>query len=143
MEDPDAAVRERAAAAWCAWEDAVLSNEDFGPVDVYEGRPLEARLAFVRICSHYFANRAWLEKDQIAGHIDLVADIPAVLVHGRQDMSAPPRTAWNLARHWPAAGLHLLHDAGHKGNDEMQRILTASFDAFAVAGPRNGAPSAG
>src|SRR5688572_29696675 len=55
MEDPDPAVRADAAMAWAAWEDAVLSLEPSGRPDVYSGRASDDLLAFVRICSRYFA----------------------------------------------------------------------------------------
>jgi hypothetical protein len=54
MEHPDAAVRDKATADWCAWEDAVLSGETGGASNPYGDRPPSARLAFVRICTHYF-----------------------------------------------------------------------------------------
>ncbi len=56
MEHPDAAVREGAALAWATWEDTVLSLEPGSQTSVYGDRPSRDLLAFVRICSHYFAN---------------------------------------------------------------------------------------
>ena len=130
MEHPDLAVRQRAAADWCAWEDAVLSLERAGASNLYAGRPDDARLAFVRICSRYFAHGAWLHDDQIIQGVAAIAEIPAVLVHGRQDMSAPPDTAWKLAQRWPAARIVIVDDAGHTGNERVQQLLDDAFDAF-------------
>ena len=61
MEDPDIRVRSRAAAEWTAWEDAVISQENNGSPGAYGDRADNAKLAFVRICSHYFAHGAFLE----------------------------------------------------------------------------------
>ncbi len=61
MEDPDIEVRSRAAAEWVAWEDAVISQEVNGSPGAYSDRVDDARLAFVRICSHYFSRGAFLE----------------------------------------------------------------------------------
>ncbi|MHA4854938.1 hypothetical protein L1080_036330 [Rhodococcus sp. MSC1_016] len=44
-----------------------------------------------------------------------LAGVPAVLVHGRYDVSGPLDTVWNLARPWPDAHLVVLDDAGHGG----------------------------
>jgi proline iminopeptidase len=44
MEHPDAAVRERATADWCAWEDTVLSGETKGASRPYGDRPSSARV---------------------------------------------------------------------------------------------------
>src|SRR6185437_7305455 len=60
MEDPDRDVRSRAATEWLAWEDAVISEEASGSPGVYSDRPDDAKLAFVRICSHYFAHDGFL-----------------------------------------------------------------------------------
>ena len=62
IESPDARLRAKAAADWVAWEDAVISRESHGRAGAYSSRPLAARLAFVRICAHYFSNGAWLEE---------------------------------------------------------------------------------
>jgi len=61
MDNPDPEVRMRAAKAWCAWEDAVVSLEPNGKPNVYSDRPAAALLAFVRISAHYSAHGAWLE----------------------------------------------------------------------------------
>jgi proline iminopeptidase len=116
--------------------------EQHGTPNQYASRPDDARLAFVRICARYFAHGAWLEDEQLLKHADALEGIPAVLVHGRQDMSAPPDTAWKLARRWRSARLVIVDDAGHKGNEHVQQLLDEAFDAFG-AGHRQGAPSVG
>lgn len=130
MDSKDARVRARAARDWCAWEDAVLSLESYGTPRPYGDRPDAARLAFVRICAHYAAHAAWMEDDPPWHRL---AGIPGTLIHGRLDMSAPPITAWNLARAWPGAKLHLVEDAGHKGSPTLRRLLNRAFDAYAGA----------
>ncbi|MEV7674205.1 alpha/beta fold hydrolase [Streptomyces sp. NPDC088752] len=64
MNHPDRAVREKAAADWCAWEDAVLSMEGMGTP--YTDRVDDTRLGFVRICSHYFAHGTWAARRPVA-----------------------------------------------------------------------------
>ena len=61
MEDPDLEVRSRTATEWTAWEDAVISQESNGSPGAYGNRADDAKLALVRICSHYFAHGAFLE----------------------------------------------------------------------------------
>jgi len=128
---PDRAVREKATAEWCAWEDAVLSGETGGGPGPFSGRPAVEVLALVRICSHYFSNGAWLEEGQLLRDAHRLAGIPAVLVHGRLDVSAPLNTAWELSRAWPDAELIIVEDAGHLGNAATSAHLRAALDAFA------------
>ncbi len=131
MADPDRAVRERAAAEWCAWEDAPISMETNGTPGAYSARVDDARLAFVRICAHYFAHGAFLEEGAILRDAGRLAGIPGVLIHGRQDLGGPAVVAWELARAWPDAKLRIIDDSGHTGSDTMAHKMLAALDGFA------------
>ncbi|MEV7281752.1 prolyl aminopeptidase [Streptomyces sp. NPDC093111] len=129
LNHPDPAVREKAAADWCAWEDAVLSMEGQGTP--YTDRVDATRLAFVRICSHYFAHGAFLDEGVLIRDAHRLAGIPGVLVHGRLDMAGPLTTAWELSRAWPDAELHVVEDAGHLGGEETRTHLLTALERFA------------
>ena len=116
MENPDPAVRTQAAAEWVAWEDAVISMEHTGTPGAYSRRKDDARLAFVRICAHYFAHDGFLEDGVLIREAGRLAGIPGVLIHGRTDLGGPMITAWELARAWPGAELVVIDDAGHTGS---------------------------
>ncbi|WP_214412617.1 prolyl aminopeptidase [Sphaerisporangium fuscum] len=131
MEDPDPAVREKAAIDWCTWEDAVISLEPNGKPNAYSDRPPAALLAFVRICAHYFAHGAWLEEGVLLRDAGRLAGIPGVLVHGRLDLSSPLDTAWHLSRAWEDAELVVVDDSGHTGSDAMRGEVRRALDRFA------------
>ena len=130
MENPDRAVRERAAADWLTWEDAVISNEPNGVPGMYSDRDVDGQIAFVRICAHFFSNGAWLEEDQLLRNAHKLAGIPAVLGHGRHDMGSPVQTAWELAKAWPDARLHIAEDSGHAGSKALQQVMLAAVEGF-------------
>lgn len=127
----DVAVRERAARDWCDWEAAVLSLE---PGYTYPRRFADPayRMTFARIVTHYFSHGAWLSDGQLLRHAHRLAGIPGVLVHGRLDLGGPADTAWQLARAWPGAELHLI-GTGHGGGDEMDRRVRAAVERFAAS----------
>ncbi|MFB8202498.1 prolyl aminopeptidase [Kitasatospora purpeofusca] len=127
---PDRAVRERAAADWLAWEDAVVAGEPNGVPGMYSRREADAQVAFVRICAHFFGHGAWLEEGQLIRDAGKLAGIPAVLVHGRHDLSCPPRTAWELAAAWPGARLHIVEDSGHAGSEELNLLARRAIEEF-------------
>jgi proline iminopeptidase len=128
MEDPDIAVRSRAAAAWTAWEDAVISQEASGSPGAYGDRPDDAKLAFVRICSHYFSRDGFLEDGVLIREAGKLAGIPGVLIHGRNDLGGGASTPWELARAWPGAELIIIDDSGHTGSATMSSQTHAAAD---------------
>jgi proline iminopeptidase len=136
MEHPDPLVGERAARSWCAWEDAVLSLEPGATPGTDTDHADDALLAFVRICSHYFANGAWLQEGAILRDVASLSGIRGVLIHGRQDLSCPLDTAWELSRAWPDARLVALDRSGHGATDEKRTHLLAALDGFATNQPR-------
>ncbi|WP_280422675.1 prolyl aminopeptidase [Nocardia carnea] len=131
MEHPDPAVREKAALDWCTWEDAVIAHEALGAPGRYSAQPDAALLAFVRICTHYFAHTAWLDNGRLLRDAHRLTGIPGVLIHGRLDLSAPLRTAWELAHAWPDAELRVIDDSGHTGSPAMRNAVLEAVDRFA------------
>jgi proline iminopeptidase len=87
--------------------------------------------AFVRICTHYFVDIAWLEDGQLLRDADRLAGIPAILIHGRLDLAAPLGTAWELAKAWATAELRVVDDSGHTGSPALR---TEILDAVARFG---------
>ena len=133
MEDADPDLRAQAATEWLAWEDAVISMENNGKPGQYSNRPEDARLAFVRICAHHFANDCFLDDGVLIREAGKLAGIPAVLVHGRGDLGCPVITAWELARGWPGAELIVVEDSGHTGSAAMQAALHTAGDRLFAA----------
>ncbi|MFD4985583.1 prolyl aminopeptidase [Streptomyces sp. NPDC058374] len=130
VEDADPAVRERAVADWCAWEDAVVSAEGQGTP--YGGRPSAAQTALVRLCAWYFSHGVWLEEGALIRDAHLLASVPGELVHGRLDMGGPVHTAWELARAWPGSRLTVVESSGHLGGEETLAVARAALDRFAA-----------
>lgn len=132
MEDPDPAVREKAASDWCAWEDTLLSHEPQGKSALMSGLPLLERLSFVRICAHYFAHGAFLEDGALIRDAGRLAGIPGVLVHGRMDLNGSVEAVWELSRAWPGAELRIAEDAGHLDSETKVRYIREAVSRFAT-----------
>jgi proline iminopeptidase len=134
LASPDAGVRERAARDWCAWEQALVAGEGgAGPDPRYDDARF--RLGFARQVTHAFAHAAFLEDGRLLRDAHRLAAIPGVLLHGRRDLSAPPDTAWRLARAWPGSELTLLDGAGHT-SPELADHVVAATDRFAAGDRR-------
>ena len=131
LADPDPAVRDRAARAWCDWEDTHVSLMT-GYQHSARYDDLAFRMTFARLVTHYWAHAAWLPDGQLIAGARKLGSIPAVLVHGRQDVSSPLDTAWELAKAWPGSELTVVEDAGHStGNVTMASAVRAATDRFA------------
>ena len=130
MENPDRAVRRKAAADWLAWEDAVVSDEPNGKPGMYSDREADEQIAFVRICAHFFSNAAWLEDGRLLRDAHKLAGIPGVIVHGRHDMGAPVQPVWELAKAWPDARLHIVEDSGHAGSATLLETSRQAVEDF-------------
>jgi proline iminopeptidase len=120
---PDRDVRERATAAWARWEETVLSLEPGAKPSAFSGPITDDLLALVRICAHFYANYGWLEDGELIRKVGALADIPGVLVHGRQDLSCPVETAYELANAWPGAELFVCDRSGHLGSPAKREYI--------------------
>ena len=128
--DPDPAVHDQAARDWCAWEDTHVRTRPSDPPDPRYEDPA-FRLCFARLVTHYWRHAAWLEDGALLRDVDKLAGIPAVLIHGRLELSAPLDVPWMLAQSWDGSELAVIDDTGHTGGPNMTAALIAATDAFA------------
>jgi proline iminopeptidase len=127
----DEKIRLEAAQAWSKWEAAtakLIPSQEF--IDSFN----EAKhaLEFARIENHYFVNNAFFESDNyLLQNIDLIRNIPGVIVHGRYDVVCPIKNAWELKKAWPEVQLHIIPDAGHAAGElGTQSKLVEATEAF-------------
>jgi len=112
--DPDPAVHEAAAVAWCRWEDAhVATTPNARPHPRFTDPRF--RLGFARQVTHCWRHDSWLAPDEIVRNAHRLAGIPGWLVHGRLDLSSPLDAPWRLHQAWPTSHLILVDDEGHGG----------------------------
>jgi proline iminopeptidase len=128
LADPDPAVTDRAAQAWCTWEDVHVSlAPGMTPNPRYTDPTF--RQVFARLVTHYWSNGCFLDDAPILPAVGRLAGIPAVLIHGRYDVSGPLDTAWDLHKAWPGSRLVVCDDAGHSGGT-MTAAMIEALDAF-------------
>jgi proline iminopeptidase len=127
---PDAALRDRAARAWCGWEERLATLN--GPPEPSPRYADEAfRLGFARLVTHFFGRHAFLPPDGISGRLGRIVDVPAVLVRGRLDIASPLGVAWRLARELPLATLHVVEADGHAGVGASYDLVVEATSRFA------------
>jgi proline iminopeptidase len=132
LRSPDPAVCDRAARAWCDWEDRIATLT--GPVEP-SPRTLDPvrRLGFARLVTHYFGNYAFLDDDAIIGRLERIAHVPAYLVRGRLDIASPLRSAYDVAQRLPLATLDVVEADAHGAGDDTHALLRAALARFGEA----------
>ena len=107
-----------AARAWSKWE-ASSSFINHNPNAVKDSINAEFALAFALIENHYFVNKGFLDNEnQLLDNVDIIRDIPAVIIQGRYDTVCPPTTAYELHSRWPASDLIIAPFSGHSALEE-------------------------
>jgi proline iminopeptidase len=130
LQDPDPAVHEPAAKAWCDWEDThIATQRSHQPSPRYEDPRF--RLCFARLVTHYWSNAGFMEDDQLFRNADRISDIPVLMVHGQLDISGPTSVPWRLSKVLPRSELVVIADEGHSGGASMSDVIVARTDRLA------------
>lgn len=145
LDDPDPAVVDAASLAWADWEDHHVAIGNGGVRPNANFVDPTYRHAFTRLTSTYWAHDAYLDPPLLDRLEGLAAQgvldaIPAVLIHGRLDVSGPAGTAWEVHRRWPGSRLEIVETEGH-GGPLMVELWTAAA-AELVAGVQAAAQAA-
>jgi proline iminopeptidase len=126
--DKNAAIK--AAKAWEAWGSQLAVGADYSAED--EDGDAEKLLAQVKMELHYAKNNYFIEDNQILNQCATLTGIPAVIIHGRQDLVCPLEAGWSLAHALPQADFNVLPTAGHIAQGEaMINALVTAMDEFA------------
>ncbi len=130
---PDPLVRERAARAWCTWEDVHMSlAPDHRPNERFEDPAF--RLLFATLVIRYWRHAGFIEGEGLLAGMGRIAHLPGVLIHGKLDVSSPLETAWDLHRAWPGSRLVVVDQDGH-GGEAMANEVTRAVATLGESGP--------
>lgn len=129
LNGPDELARMSAAKCWAAWEGQCSRLRPSAETMAKMTKPHNA-LAISRIETHFFVNKCFIEDNQILKNMKLIADLPAVIVHGRYDMVCPLVNAAELHQHWPNAELQIIREAGHSASEpgNLDALIRACRD---------------
>ena len=124
-----------AAIAWSRWEGST-SSLSYNPDMANSFSDPKFALAFALIENHYFVNKGFLEHENqlIESGINIIRDIPTVIVQGRYDIVCPISTAWELSQNWPEAELIIAPSSGHTAFElEITHELIKATNTFAYS----------
>ncbi len=119
-----------AAHDWCSWENTHASlDPHHAPIVFTDAR---AQRTFATLVAHYWSHDGFLNgENRIIARMDRIGHIPAMLLHGRRDISGPAFTPWLLHQRWPASRLHIVEAEGH-GGPEMMEQMRLAYNGFSI-----------
>lgn len=131
---PDEIAQRRAAKAWMDWGGQVTLGQQFQNTMLID-HVSDKMVKQVGMELHYAKHHYFLENNQILANCHKLADIPTVIIHGRQDWVCPIEAGFQLHRALPDARYIVLDHAGHiaQGEDMIDALVTAT-DFFASQG---------
>src|SRR5439155_156462 len=87
-----------------------------------------SEMVVVSVVTTTYREVHWVTRD--VGHL---AGIPAVLIHGRIDLSSPIDIPWQLGQGWPGSQLVIVDNAGHgTGEPGVAAAVVSATDRFAL-----------
>lgn len=121
-DDADAA--RLAARQWQAWGGKVALGNDYQDSDEAVS---DQALKQVQMEVHYAKNGYFIAENQILENCAALQDIPAIIIHGQNDLTCPLEAGWRLHQTLPQARYIVLPNAGHVARGE------AMIDALVLA----------
>jgi proline iminopeptidase len=126
----DEVARRRVAREWSAWGGQVALGNAFQVDENSHVSEQMVRQATMEL--HYAEHGYFIEENQILDHCNKLLGIPAVIIHGRNDLVCPIEAAFSLHHALPEAELIVLPNAGHIAqDDDMIDALVSATDKFA------------
>ncbi|NOU14283.1 MAG: prolyl aminopeptidase [Methylococcaceae bacterium] len=127
----DILLQQRAASAWMAWGAQVALGNIYQPSGSTE--PVtEDIIRQVRMELHFAKHAYFITENQILDNCKLLATLPTIIIHGRQDLVCPMEAGFSLHKALPDAEFVVLATAGHIAQgDEMIDSLVNATDTMA------------
>lgn len=125
MSDDELAKR-RVTKAWVEWGSLVTLGTDY-----QDGNNLsvtDKMVKQVRMELHYAKHNYFIKENQIIDQCGLLKDIPAIVIHGQNDLVCPLEAGYSLAQALPNAEYVVLPTAGHiaQGEEMIDALVSAS-----------------
>ncbi len=120
---------EHAARQWQSWGGQVALGGEFRP----SGEPIDvSAVKQVQMELHFAENHYFIAENQILQDCAALQNIPAIIIHGQNDLTCPLEAGWRLSQALPQAKFVVLPNAGHvaKG-EEMIAALVSATDGMA------------
>lgn len=126
----------RLALAWWQWERTLAGGEPVSNTDLQPDRKtLDALVDRYRVQSHYLLHRCWLDSPPLLERLDALPQVPALLLHSRDDRICRPEGAQAVHERIAHSQLRWVDGAGHDpSHPAMVSAMVAALDSYALHG---------
>ncbi|MEG2423964.1 alpha/beta fold hydrolase [Glutamicibacter sp.] len=128
----DLELRDAASREWALWEDTHISLGSEKVIRDPRWHDRRFRHSMSRLTTHFWAHNGFC-KPPIIENMAGIRNLPAVLIHGRADVSGPSMTAWKLHQLWPASSLVICETDGHGGAEMVDHWTSANANMLDLA----------
>ncbi len=126
----DDALKAQVAKPWLTWGALTALGNDYQPKELELN---ERSFLQIRMELHYAKQRYFLTENQLLQSCRHLQNIPAIIIHGRQDFLCPIEAGYSLHQALPNARWVVLPNAGHVSHHpEMIDALVTATDQFAL-----------
>ncbi len=129
---PDAQLRDAASLEWALWEDTHISLGAEKVIRDPRWSDPTFRHCMTRLTTRFWAH-AGFGQPPILELVDRVKHLPAIFIHGRNDVSSPASTAWNLHQRWPGSELIICEGDAHGGTSMVEHWNQANTKMLNLA----------
>ncbi len=131
----------RAALTWTEWTDAIVTwslpksnikaTKEKIAKDEISNNDIEKLIRKVRLEVHYAINQYFLDENYLLNNSEQLQGLPAIIVHGRHDITCPVESSWRIHNALTGSELRILPNAGHlAGEPDMIDALVGATDDF-------------
>jgi proline iminopeptidase len=133
LEGGDEVARRRVVRAWFNWGSQVSLGQEYKPSPKDE-HVTAAMVKQLRMEMHYARNCYFFKENQIIEDCHRLQHIPAVIIHGRNDMVCPMEAGFRLHQALPHAEYVVLPNAGHvaRGAEMIHALVSATDKMIGV-----------
>jgi proline iminopeptidase len=105
--------RTSAIRAWFQWEERLSRLTLPTNYSSVCNTPLSVMTSMAILECHYLSNDCFLEDNYILNHMDTIASIPGIIIHGRYDSICSTAASYELHNKWKNSELNIVPAAGH------------------------------
>lgn len=113
----DQKTREKFSLSWSLWATRVVTSN----LLLYKNEKEDINTTVNQSCieTHYAKNRYFIKENQILNDISRIPEVPAIIIHGRKDLTCVLEASWLVHQALPGSELVIVEEGGHLAGEAV------------------------